>query len=188
MSLPIPSILKDLFYPILKKMSKKVYLFAPAINNPITSIYDIKVNSIDGRETTLSNYKGKKMLIVNTASECGYTHQYVQLQELFMDNEKGIVVLGFPSNDFGGQEPGSEEEILAFCDSKYHVTFPMFSKITVKGDEMHPLYHWLSDPLKNGWNSQATTWNFCKYLVDENGKLLKFFSAAVDPFDHEIIG
>ncbi len=167
-------------------MSKRVYLFAPEVNTPIVSIFDIKVKTIDGEENTLAKYKGKKLLIVNTASVCGYTHQYVQLQELFLKNN--ITVLGFPSNDFGGQEPGSEEEIKIFCELKYHVTFPMFEKVNIKSDVIHPLYQWLGDPLKNGWNSQEPTWNFCKYLIDENGKLLKFFNASVDPLDEEIIG
>lgn len=167
-------------------MSKKIYLFAPEKNIPIVSIFDIKVKTIDGEVITLSTFKGKRLLIVNTASECGYTHQYVQLQELFLKNN--IVVLGFPSNDFGAQEPGSEEEIKSFCEIKYHVTFPMFEKINVNSDVIHPLYQWLGDSSKNGWNAQGPTWNFCKYLIDENGKLLKFFNASVDPLDEEIIG
>ena len=167
-------------------MSKKIYLFAPEKNIPIVSIFDIKIKTIDGEVITLSTFKGKRLLIVNTASECGYTHQYVQLQELFLKNN--IVVLGFPSNDFGAQEPGSEEEIKSFCEIKYHVTFPMFEKINVNSDVIHPLYQWLGDSSKNGWNAQGPTWNFCKYLIDENGKLLKFFNASVDPLDEEIIG
>lgn len=167
-------------------MSKKQYLFAPEKNTPLVSIFDINVKTIDGEEISLSKFKGKKLLIVNTASECGYTHQYVQLQELFLKNN--IVVLGFPSNDFGAQEPGSEEEIKTFCETKYHVTFPLFEKINVKSDVVHPLYQWLGDSSQNGWNLQEPTWNFCKYLIDENGKLLKFFNASIDPLDEEIIG
>jgi glutathione peroxidase len=152
------------------------------------SIYDIKVKNIDGKETDLSAYRGKKMLIVNTASECGYTKQYKHMQELHLSHGDKIEILAFPSNDFGGQEPGSEVEIKNFCEKNYHITFPLFAKIHIVGERKHPLYQWLSDASKNGWNEREPTWNFCKYLVDEEGKLLNFFSASVDPSDHRIIG
>lgn len=155
---------------------------------PLTSIYDISVTDIQGREIPLSLYKGRKLLIVNTASECGYTPQYAQLQELHEKMGAQIAVLGFPSNNFGGQEPGTESQIMSFCQKNYGVTFPLFAKVKAKGKDKHPLYEWLSNPEMNGWNSQEPAWNFCKYLIDENGKLLHFFKSAVSPFDQRITG
>ncbi|GIV34532.1 MAG: glutathione peroxidase [Chitinophagales bacterium] len=150
------------------------------------SIYDIPVTTIDGEQTTLAQYKGKKMLIVNVASECGFTPQYADLQALYDKYADKVVVLGFPANNFGGQEPGSEKEIKAFCQKNYGVTFPMFAKISVKGKDMHELYRWLTTKELNGWNDQAPTWNFCKYLISEDGRLLKFYSSAVNPLSKEI--
>lgn len=154
----------------------------------IASIYDIPLKDIQGREVTLSGFRGKKMLIVNTASECGYTPQYEALQKLHEQYGDRIAVLGFPCNDFGGQEPGSEQEIKSFCQSRFHISFPLFTKVEVKGAGIHPLYAWLTDPSLNGWNSDRPSWNFCKYLVDEQGDLLHFFSSAVDPMDIRITG
>lgn len=151
------------------------------------SIYDIKVNTIEGRETTLAAYKGKKMLIVNVASKCGYTPQYADLEELYKKYSDKVVVLGFPANNFGSQEPGSNEEIKEFCTKNYGVTFPMFEKISVKGSNMHELYKWLTSKEQNGWNDKAPNWNFCKYLISEDGKLLKFYSSAVNPMDEEVV-
>jgi glutathione peroxidase len=152
-----------------------------------TSIYEIKVKTIDGTETTLSSFKGKKMLIVNVASECGYTPQYADLQKLHEQYGDKVAVLGFPTNDFGAQEPGNEETIKSFCQKNYGVTFPMFSKIQVKGNDMHPLYQWLTDPEKNGWNNRQPAWNFNKYLVDENGNLTDYFPSKVKPMDELIL-
>ncbi|HXH19059.1 MAG TPA: glutathione peroxidase [Chitinophagales bacterium] len=152
------------------------------------SIYDIKVKTIDGAETTLSQYKGKKMLIVNVASECGFTPQYAELQELYETYGDKITVLGFPANNFGSQEPGTNEEIKQFCTKNFGVTFPMFAKISVKGSDMHELYQWLTKTELNGWNEKAPNWNFCKYLISEDGKLLKFYSSAVTPLSEEITG
>jgi glutathione peroxidase len=152
-----------------------------------TSIYEIKVKTIDGTETTLSSFKGKKMLIVNVASECGYTPQYADLQKLHEQYGDKVAVLGFPANDFGAQEPGNEETIKSFCQKNYGVTFPMFSKIQVKGNDMHPLYQWLTDPEKNGWNNRQPAWNFNKYLVDENGNLTDYFPSKVKPMDELIL-
>ncbi len=159
----------------------------PANASMKTSIYEIKIKTIDGKETTLADYKGKKMLIVNVASECGYTPQYADLQKLHEQYGNKVAVLGFPANEFGAQEPGSEEQIKSFCSKNYGVTFPMFSKIAVKGNNMHPLYQWLTDPEKNGWNSQAPTWNFNKFLVDENGNLTDYFPSKVKPLDELIL-
>lgn len=154
----------------------------------MTSIYDIPLKTIDGKDTTLSAYKGKKMLLVNVASECGYTPQYADLQKLWETHGDKVAVLGFPANNFGGQEPGTNEQIQTFCSKNFGVTFPLFEKLSVKGDDMQPLYKWLTDKDQNGWNEQAPKWNFCKYLVDENGKLLNFYSSGVNPMDAEITG
>jgi glutathione peroxidase len=154
--------------------------------NPMTSIYDIALVDIQGRPVTLSAFKGKKMLIVNTASKCGYTPQYARLEELHKKWGQKIAVLGFPCNDFGGQEPGSEVEVKSFCQVNYGVTFPLFSKLHVTGEGKHPLYKWLTDPGQNGWNTQEPNWNFCKFLMDEQGKLLHFLSSDVDPLDDRI--
>jgi glutathione peroxidase len=150
------------------------------------SIFDIPINTIDGKPTTLAEFKGKKILIVNVASECGYTPQYSDLQKLYEKYKDKLVVAGFPANNFGGQEPGSNEQIASFCSKNFGVTFPMFEKISVKGSDKHALYQWLTDKSKNGWNDQEPTWNFCKYLIDENGQLIKYFPARVSPMDSEI--
>jgi len=146
-----------------------------------------KVKLIDGTDIDLMQYKGKKVLIVNTASECGYTPQYKELAELYEKYGDKLVILGFPANNFGSQEPGSNEEIEKFCRENYSVTFPMFEKISVLGDNMHPVYKWLTSKDLNGWNDQQPKWNFNKYLIDEDGNLLKYFSSAVKPMDKEIV-
>lgn len=153
----------------------------------LASIYNISVTDINGKVGDLSVYRGKKMLIVNTASKCGYTHQYKDLQSLHVQYGNKVAVLGFPSNQFGGQEPGTEKEIVNFCTKEYGVTFEMFKKIDVKGKSKAPLYEWLTDKSKNGWNDQEPTWNFCKYLIDENGRLLAFYPSMTNPLDEKII-
>jgi len=152
------------------------------------SIYDFTLKSLDGsRDISLSEYKGKKMLLVNVASKCGYTPQYDDLQKLHEKYGEKLVILGFPANNFGGQEPGTHEEIAEFCKLNYGVTFQMFEKISVRGKNKHPLYEWLSNKEANGWNSATPSWNFNKYLIDEQGKLIKFFGSGVKPFDDELI-
>lgn len=153
-----------------------------------TSFYDYKMIPLHGGEPVdFSIYKGKKVLLVNTASKCGYTPQYKTLQELHSKHGDKIVILGFPANNFGKQEPGSNEEIGSFCKKNYGVTFQMFEKISVKGEDMHPLYQWLSQKDKNGWNNEEPNWNFCKYLVNEKGELEKFYTSSVDPMSDEIL-
>jgi glutathione peroxidase len=148
----------------------------------ITSIYDFKIVLNDGSELDLSNYKGKKIMIVNTASDCGYTGQYESLEALYRQKKDSLVIIGFPANDFGNQEKGDNATIAAFCKKNYGVSFPLAEKsIVVKKDGQHPLFMWLTDPAKNGWNKQAPTWNFCKYLIDENGNLLRFSDSNVEP-------
>jgi len=147
------------------------------------SLYDISVKTISGEEKTLADYKGKVLLIVNTASQCGLTPQYKGLQELHERfHDKGLVVLGFPCNQFAGQEPGTEEEIVAFCDRNYGVTFPLFAKIDVNGPNTHPLYQFLKSNAPDGEN-QDIEWNFAKFLVDQDGKVAKRIGARVQPED-----
>jgi glutathione peroxidase len=145
------------------------------------SIYDFKINSLDGQEIDFSQYKGRTLLIVNVASECGFTPQYGDLQKLHTQYGDRVVILGFPANNFGGQEPGSNQQIAQFCQKNYGVEFQMFEKISVKGDDQHPLYQWLKE--KTG---QEPTWNFCKYVVKPDGTV-KFFPSKVKPLDQEIL-
>ncbi len=153
-----------------------------------TSIYDYTVKTIDGKDFSFAALSGKKVLIVNTASKCGFTPQYEDLQKLWLQyGGDDFVIVGFPSNDFMNQEPGSDEEIKTFCTENYGVTFPMMSKISVKGDNMHPLYKWLTSKDMNGVEDSKVQWNFQKYLVDENGKLAKVIKPKVKPFDKDII-
>jgi glutathione peroxidase len=164
-----------------KKTDKKVYVATKP-----GALYTFKVKTIEGQEITLEKFKGKKLLLVNVASECGYTPQYKNLQALHEKYKDKLVVIGFPANNFGGQEPGNATEIKGFCQKNYGVTFPMMDKISVKGDDAHPLYKWLSNKEENGVTSDAPKWNFCKYLIDEKGNIIKFFSSKVDPMSEEI--
>ncbi|MFN8607913.1 MAG: glutathione peroxidase [Vulcanimicrobiota bacterium] len=147
------------------------------------SLYDFTVNSIEGKPVALKTYQGRVALVVNTASECGFTPQYEGLQSLYEKYQKrGLVVLGFPCNDFGGQEPGSAGEIKQFCSSKFHVTFPMFEKVTVKvGKDQAPVYRFLSS------NGDIPSWNFGKYLVNKQGKLIGFFGSSTRPDDAKLV-
>ena len=160
---------------------------APKITDPIESIYELEAVSISGDSIRLSEYKGKKIIIVNVASKCGYTSQYEGLQDLHEKYSEEVVVLGFPSNDFLWQEPGSNNDIAEFCSSKYGVSFPMFQKVKVRGGNKHPIYQWLSSKSKNGWNNKAPSWNFSKYIVDESGRLIGRFGPKVTPTSSEII-
>jgi glutathione peroxidase len=153
----------------------------------VTANNGAKVKTIDGADIDLSQYKGKKVLIVNVASECGYTPQYKDLETLYETYKDKLVILGFPANNFGGQEPGTNEEIKKFCTDNYNVTFPMFEKISVTGDSQHSIYKWLTSKDLNGWNDQQPKWNFNKYLIDEEGNLLKYYSSAVKPLSDDIV-
>ena len=143
--------------------------------------YNFKLKSLDGNLIAFDQFKGKKIIILNVASKCGYTPQYADWEKFYTTHEKKIVVLGFPANDFMGQEPGTNDDIKAFCTKNYGVTFPMFEKISVKGDDKAPLYQWLTDKKLNGWNEQEPSWNFCKYLINENGELTNFFASDIKP-------
>ncbi len=152
------------------------------------SFHDFVVKDIDGKEFPLSSLKGKKVMVVNTASKCGLTPQYAKLEKLYKEyGGKGFIIIGFPANNFLSQEPGSNEQIKSFCTDEYGVSFPMMSKISVKGDDMHPLYQWLTEKDKNGLEDSSVSWNFQKYLIDENGKLVKVVSPRTDPLDEDII-
>mgnify|MGYP000955404187 CR=1 FL=1 len=153
-------------------------------DSPKGSLYEFKMVPLDGGEPIdLSIYKGKKVVILNTASKCGYTKQYADWEAFYRQHGDKIVVLGFPANNFGGQEPGTNEEIAEFCQKNYGVTFPMFEKIDVVGENQHPLYRWLSNKSLNGFNDKAPSWNFCKYVVNEKGQLTHFFASKIKPDD-----
>lgn len=150
------------------------------------SIYSFKLKGIAGNEIDFSKFKGKKILIMNVASKCGYTPQYEDWEK-FHKAHPEIVILGFPANQFGGQEPGSNEEIAQFCKLNYGVSFQMMEKVVVKGKEKCELYQWLTDKNLNGWNDKEPTWNFCKYLINEKGELVKFFASGVKPDNKEFL-
>ena len=152
------------------------------------TIYQFKVEDINGETFDLSSLKGKKVMIVNTASKCGFTPQYAELQRIYEQyKHDDFVIIGFPSNDFGNQEPGSNEEISEFCQKNYGVDFPMMAKITVKGEEKHPLYHFLTEKSKNGFKDSEVKWNFQKYLIDRDGKLVAVKDSNVVPGDNSIL-
>jgi len=149
------------------------------------NFHDITIESITGEELSMSEFKGKYILVVNVASRCGYTKQYADLEKLYQlyDN---LVILGVPCNQFANQEPLNEEGILQFCSSKYNVTFPMTSKVNVKGKDKHPLYQWLTEKDKNKVDDIRISWNFNKFLVDPNGKFIKHFGSSIKPLNEEI--
>ena len=152
------------------------------------SIYDYTIELINGDTISMESYRGKKIIIVNVASKCGYTPQYKGLQELYDRHNEKIEIIGFPANDFLRQEPAKNEEIKVFCSSNYGVTFPLVQKTVVKKNEnQHPLFTWLSHSELNGWNDSAPSWNFCKYLIDDNGRLVKFYPSKIIPMDEKII-
>src|SRR6266481_2429887 len=152
-----------------------------------SSVHDFTLDALNGTPTPLANFKGKVMLIVNVASQCGYTYQYEGLQALYVKyKDQGLVVAGFPANNFGGQEPGSNAEIGAFCKSKFGVTFPMFGKISVAGNDKAPLYWFLTDKTANPKTGGEIQWNFTKFLVDRNGKVIARFEPAVEPQASEL--
>src|SRR5665213_2540669 len=152
-----------------------------------SSVHEFTMKSLDGKQVPLASFQGKVMLVVNVASQCGYTYQYEGLQALYAKyKDRGLVLTGFPANNFGEQEPGSDAEIGAFCKSKFGVTFPMFSKISVKGSDKAPLYQFLTDPKTNPKTGGEIPWNFTKYLVDRDGKVLARFDAPVEPESPEL--
>jgi len=152
------------------------------------SFYDLKAKDISGEMIDFSQFKGKKVLIVNTASKCGFTPQYEGLQKLHEDYAgDDFVIVGFPSNDFLKQEPGTEDEIMAFCEKNYGVEFLMMSKVVVKGSDKHAVYQWLTQKAKNGVKDSKVSWNFQKYMISETGELIEVFSSKVKPQDEKIV-
>ena len=152
------------------------------------NFYALTSTTLSGEEYKFEQLKGKYVLIVNTASKCGYTKQYAGLQELWQKYGDRLIVLGFPCNQFGGQEKGDNAEIGAFCTKNFGVTFPLMQKSDVKGKAQNSVYQWLTDKGKNGWNTETPSWNFGKYLIDPEGKLLKYFPSKVEPMDAGIVG
>lgn len=146
-----------------------------------SSFFQFTVNSLDGKPVSMEQFKGKKIVVLNVASKCGYTPQYADWEKFYEANKDKVVVLGFPCNDFASQEPGSASEIAEFCQKNYGVSFPMFEKVHVKGGEKAPIYQWLTDPAQNGWNKDEPSWNFCKYVINEKGELTNFFASGVKP-------
>ncbi|WP_076550294.1 glutathione peroxidase [Chryseobacterium ureilyticum] len=150
------------------------------------TIYDFKVESLDGKEINFADFKGKKILIVNTASECGFTPQYADLEKLYEEYKDKLVIVGFPANNFGGQEPGTNAEIGTFCQKNYGVTFPMAAKVSVKGDDTAPIFKYLTEKDLNGIKNSTILWNFTKFLIDENGKLIDSYVSTTKPTSESI--
>lgn len=163
-------------------------MMTSAINAQRKSFYDFTVKTIEGKDISLSTFKGKKVLVVNVASKCGFTPQYAKLEELYQKYGKdNFVVIGFPANNFLRQEPGTNEEIKKFCTLNYGVTFPMMAKISVKGKDMAPLYKWLTEKSENGVENAKVGWNFHKFLIDENGNWIASYSSNTDPLSEKIV-
>ena len=163
-------------------------IIAMGTANAQTNFYDFTVKDINGKDYPLSQLKGKKVLVVNTASKCGHTPQYEGLQELYEKyGADDFMIIGFPANNFLKQEPGSNEEIASFCTINYGVTFPMMSKISVKGDDQHSLYKWLTLKSDNGLEDSKVSWNFQKYMIDEEGQLVGHFSPKTKPDNEELV-
>jgi glutathione peroxidase len=179
-------------YPMLMWFTKKAGVNSASISNttaePIVPFYSLTATLINGVHLNMADYKGKKILLVNTASDCGYTGQYDALEKLYQLHKDKLVVIGFPANDFKEQETASDESIASFCKLNFGVTFPLMKKsVVIKTNGQNELFEWLSNKNKNGWNDQAPTWNFCKYLVNENGRLTHFFASSVEPLSTEVL-
>lgn len=182
-----------LFYPVLMLGNRILARRAHQESNtellrPVTSFYSLYMFTNNGRKIPFSEFKGKKVMLVNTASECGYTAQYAELQMLHEKKHEHLVILGFPANDFGEQEKGSDEEIANFCKLNYGISFPLAQKSSViKGPSQNRIFEWLTHKNENGWNEQAPVWNFSKYLVDEKGFLLHYFEPGISPMSGEVL-
>jgi glutathione peroxidase len=167
---------------MVRALLLSLFLFAG-----VTSVYDFKVPGLDGKTIDLSKFKGKKLLIVNTASKCGFTPQYADLEKLYEQYKDKLVIVGFPANNFHQQEPGTNSEISEFCKKNYGVTFPMAEKVDVIGDNTHPLFKYLTEEAKKlGVADPVIGWNFTKFLIDENGKLIAVFPSKIKPMDEQI--
>jgi glutathione peroxidase len=180
--------MKNLFF-----ACASIFLVSFIVPSPGTSftkmkmIYDFKVDGLSGGTIDFSAFKGKKILIVNTASKCGFTPQYEQLEKLYEQYKSKLVIVGFPANNFNRQEPGSNDEIKAFCTKNYGVTFPMAAKVSVKGDDIAPIYTWLTSKTENGVMDAEIKWNFTKFLLDEHGTLVAKFNSEVTPLSDDIV-
>lgn len=181
-------ILKAVYPAFMALRGKKAKVFGKENVQAPVSFYSLKSTANNGSDYDFRQLKGKKVLIVNTASNCGFTSQYDQLQELSEKYKDKLLIIGFPANDFKEQEKGNDEEIAQFCKSNFGVTFPLMKKSSVrKGSEQNDVFKWLSDSAKNGWNNKQPSWNFSKYLVNENGNLVHYFDPAVSPLSKEVI-
>jgi glutathione peroxidase len=157
-------------------------------STPTTPIYDLNVPLNGGKSVLLNNYKGKKLLLVNTASNCGYTGQYNELQELYEQYKNKVEIIAFPANDFAEQERGTDREIAQFCQVNFGVTFPLAKKsVVINSKEQNPIFKWLTDKKQNGWNDQAPSWNFSKYLLNEEGVLTHYFDPSISPMSEEVL-
>ena len=169
------------------KIIATLLIVAAALVGNAQSIHSFKVKGIDGKQIDFASFKGKKILIVNTASKCGYTPQYEALEKVYEQYKDKLVIIGFPCNQFGGQEPGTNEEIVSFCKKNYGVSFPLADKVDVKGAATAPIYQWLTQKAKNGVVDATITWNFNKFLLDENGKMIAYFPSNVKPDSEDIL-
>ncbi len=178
-------------YPVLMWVSGKAGKASKSPANektmPAISFYSLRGTAIDGTVFDFERLRGKKIMLVNTASDCGYTGQYDNLQTLSEQYKDKLVVIGFPANDFKDQEKGTDEEIASFCKKNFGVSFPLMKKSSViKGANQNKIFDWLTNPAKNGWNNQQPSWNFCKFIVDEEGRLTNFFGSTIEPLGQEV--
>ena len=180
----IGALLTALALPFTQNMAKSRPENTVAVEGK--NFHSFKMKGIDGKVIDFSQFKGKKIIVLNTASKCGYTPQYADWEKFHKAN-KDVVILGFPANEFGGQEPGSNSEIASFCQLNYGVSFQMMEKVVVKGSAKCELYQWLTDKSQNGWNEKEPSWNFCKYVINEKGELANFFASGVKPTSPEFI-
>ncbi|MEP6615067.1 MAG: glutathione peroxidase [Ginsengibacter sp.] len=186
----VQNIIKQ-FYNLRMRISKVTGIGMKVRTNdkdiePPESFYNLSAQANNGQVVSFETFRDKKVLLVNLASKCGFTPQYKELEDLYRQNKNKLTVIGFPSDDFGGQEPGNDTEIAEFCRINYGVSFHLFHKDHVTGEEKQKVYQWLTTPELNGWNQEEPRWNFFKYLVNENGQLVKIFSSAVSPTGPEI--
>ena len=180
-----------LIYPIIETVGKIFKVNSKILSSQtksLTSFYDLKATANDGSLIDFANFKNKKVLIVNTASDCGYTPQYKDLEKLHLQKKDTLILLAFPANNFMAQEKGSDEAIANFCETNFAITFPLMRKTSVlKNEAQSNVYQWLTEKEKNGWNTKEPSWNFCKYLINEEGNLTHFFEASVSPMSKEIL-